>query len=294
MNKPIFTVDQHSDGQRLDNYLRKQRKHVATGQLYKLIRKGQIRINGKRCQAADKLHAGDLVRVPPFMFFQESDQPLDIPSPIIQQVLSAIIAEDNDYVVVNKPAGMAVHKGTGHDYGVIDILQQERSYRNVLLAHRLDVVTSGCLVLAKNRPALLHFQKKLKARLINKTYIALLQGVLSEPRTVRQNLSETRIHGLKTAVIDATGKTAETHIEPQAIKSGKTWALCSPLTGRTHQIRAHCAFLSCPIIGDSQYGATVQPNLARSVFLHAAEVAFGEKLFQAPTPPEFSQFWQNL
>lgn len=292
MDKPIFNIDRHSEGQRLDNFLRKQRKNLTTGQLYKLIRKGQIRINGKRCQPSAKLQNGDLVRVPPFIYFEEPQTQIKLPAKTVDCLMASIIAEDQDYLVINKPAGMAVHKGTGHDYGVIEILQHRPAYQHLLLAHRLDVVTSGCLVLAKNRTALLNFQATLKARKVQKTYLALLEGVLEEPRVVQKNLAETRINNLKTAVIDANGKPAETRFEPQKVNRGVTEVLCFPITGRTHQIRAHAAYLNCPIIGDTQYGAKARNHLPRAVFLHAQQVAFGGYLFQAPTPSEFENGWQ--
>ncbi len=276
----------------MDNFLRKQRKQLTTGQLYKLIRKGQIRVNGKRCQPSVKLKSGDGVRVPPFIYFEENSHKAVIPTDLISAILDAVIAEDDDYLVVNKPAGLAVHKGTCHDYGVIDILQQKARYQHILLAHRLDVVTSGCLVLAKNRTALLNFQAALKARTVNKTYRALLEGVLEEPQVVQKNLAETRINNLKTAVIDANGKPAETRFEPRKVHRDVTEVLCFPITGRTHQIRAHAAYLNCPIIGDTQYGAKARNHLSRSVFLHAQQVAFGDYLFQAPTPSEFENGWQ--
>ena len=294
MTKPIFTVDKHSDGQRVDNFLRKHCKEVTSGQLYKLIRKGQVRINGKRCQPSAKLHNGDLVRVPPFMYFEESSAEPTIPTALINQLLDAVIAEDDDYLVVNKPAGMAVHKGTGHDYGVIDILQQDAKYQHLLLAHRLDVVTSGCLVLAKNRTALLDFQAALKARKVKKTYLALLEGALDNSILVKQNLAETRINNLKTAVIDDKGKTAETHFEPLGHRNGISRVLCSPVTGRTHQIRAHAAYLNCPIVGDTQYGAKPRKNLPRAVFLHAEQIDFSDYSFQAPVDAGFEHFWQSL
>lgn len=294
MNKPIFTVDEHSDGQRLDNFLRKQRKQISTGQLYKLIRKGQVRVNGKRCQPATKLQKNDQVRVPPFMYFEETRaQPVIAPESM-DRLLAAVIAEDDNYLVINKPAGLPVHTGTGHAVGVIEILQQHADYRHLLLAHRLDVVTSGCLVLAKNRQALLNFQAFLKARAVSKTYVALLQGVLSETVTVQQKLAEQRINGIKTAVIADSGKVAETHFKPQAVRAGYSRVECAPVTGRTHQIRAHAAFLNCPIIGDVQYGASHRPDLNRAVYLHAWQISFEDHHFVAPIPDEFERLWQSL
>jgi Pseudouridylate synthases, 23S RNA-specific len=157
--------------------------------------------------------------VPPFIYFEETDHQAKIPGDLVDELMAAVIAEDDDYLVINKPAGMAVHKGTGHAYGVIEILQQDNQYRHLLLAHRLDVVTSGCLVLAKNRPALLDFQTALKSRKVTKTYLALLEGVLEDSVVVKENLIETRVNGIKTVVVDAGGKVAETRFEPQKEKT---------------------------------------------------------------------------
>ncbi|GAA4822305.1 pseudouridine synthase [Marinicella pacifica] len=294
MDKPIFNIDRHSEGQRLDNFLRKQRKNLTTGQLYKLIRKGQIRINGKRSQPSAKLQNGDLVRVPPFIYFEEPQTQIKLPAKTVDCLMASIIAENQDYLVINKPAGMAVHKGTGHDYGVIEILQHRPAYQHLLLAHRLDVVTSGCLVLAKNRTALLDFQAALKARKVKKTYLALLEGALDNSVLVKQSLAETRINNLKTAVIDDKGKTAVTQFEPQGHRNGISRVLCSPVTGRTHQIRAHAAYLNCPIVGDTQYGAKPRKNLSRAVFLHAEHIVFADYSFQAPVDADFENFWQSL
>jgi len=292
--KPIFIVDSYSDSQRLDNFLLKKCKQASKSELYKLIRKGQVRINGKRCQPLTKLSVGDAVRVPPFLFFDQQPKTMVIDPKVINQLQQCIIAENQDYLVINKPPGMAVHVGTGHNYGVIDVLKSIEKYHDIQLAHRLDAATSGCLVLARNKPALLHFQSQLKKRTVVKTYVAILQGVLAADITVQQNLISERVSGIKTAKISDLGKPAETRFEVVEINSGYTQVRCYPITGRTHQIRAHAAYLGCPIIGDIQYGAKPELKLSRELFLHALSVQFNGGDFSAPLPKPFETFMGNL
>ncbi len=293
-NKPIYIVDSHSDLQRLDNFLLKKCKQSGKSELYKLIRKGQVRVNGKRCQPLIKLQVGDAVRVPPFLFFEQEPKVIVTDREVIKHMQQCIIAENKDYLVINKPPGMAVHIGTGHDYGVIDVLKAIDKYADIQLAHRLDADTSGCLLMAKNKPALLHFQAQLKNRSVTKTYVAILQGELSADLTVNQNLISERINGIKTAVISDQGKIAETRFEMTEIKGGYSYVVCYPVTGRTHQIRAHAAYLNCPIVGDIQYGAKPELNLSRELYLHALTIQFDGGDFSTPLPSAFETFWMKI
>lgn len=292
--KPIFIVDSYSDLQRLDNFLLKKCKQAGKSELYKLIRKGQVRVNGKRCQPLSKLQVGDVVRVPPFLFFDQEPKTLVIDHEVVERLQQCIVAENTDYLVINKPPGMAVHVGTGHDYGVIDVLKSIEKYADIQLAHRLDAATSGCLLMAKNKPALIHFQSQLKNRTVIKTYVAILQGALSADVSVQQKLISERINGIKTAKISDQGKTAETRFEVTEVKSSYTIVVCYPATGRTHQIRAHAAYLHCPIVGDIQYGAQPELNLSRDLFLHALSIEFDGGDFTAPYPQAFTAFWNKV
>lgn len=292
--KPIFLVDNQSDLQRLDNFLLKKCKQAAKSQLYKLIRKGQVRLNGKRCQPSSKIHLGDSVRVPPFLFFDQPTSQFIIKNRDVEKLQQCIISETDDYLVIDKPSGIPVHAGTGHDYGVIDVLLSLQQFATLQLAHRLDVATSGCLVLAKNKPALLSFQQQLQDRTVKKTYSAILKGELTAATTVSQKLMSERINGLKTAIINDQGKDAETHFEAMANKTGYSQVNCHPATGRTHQIRAHAAYLNCPIVGDVQYGAPQESPLPRDLYLHALSIEFEGGQFRTSYPQAFSEFWQSL
>ena len=289
-NKPILVVDHNDAGQRLDNYLLKCRKQLDKGTCYKLIRKGQIRVNGKRSKPFLKLSAGDLVRMPPHWFFIDPEQ-VKVSEAQQQQLLQQVVVENENHLVINKPAGMPVHKGSGHDSGVVEIITSIPEYQQVQLAHRLDKDTSGCLLLAKNRPALLTFQEAMKQRRVNKQYVAVLSGRLDDPVTVNQPLNTAhRINGIRTVVTDRQGKAASTAFVP--LKSSKNMSMvrCEIGTGRTHQIRVHAQYLGLPVLGDSLYGQQ-QTGLPRSLYLHAHKLSFDGCHYEVPVPDEFVELF---
>lgn len=289
-NKPILIVDPNDTGQRLDNYLLKHRKLLDKGTCYKLIRKGQIRVNGKRSKPFLKLSAGDQVRMPPHWFFNEP-QKAEVPVATQQQLLQQVVAENEHHLVINKPAGMPVHKGSGHKLGVIEIITSMPAYQQVQLAHRLDIDTSGCLLLAKSRPALLAFQEAMKERLVNKQYVAVLSGVLDEAVTVKQPLNTAnRINGIRTVVADKQGKVAETNFNPMKHTINKTLVTCEIGTGRTHQIRVHAQHLGLPVLGDGLYGQR-QTGLPRALYLHAHKLSFDGYQYEVPVPDEFAELF---
>lgn len=291
--KPIFVVTENDSGQRLDNYLLKQRKQIPSSNWYKLIRKGQIRINGKRCQPKSKLLSGDQVRIPPGIFFDERT-PLKVSEPEQAQVLSCVVAEDDDYLLINKPAGLPVHAGTGHRLGLMEIITSIPGKEQWQLAHRLDKDTSGCLLLAKHRQALLAFQHAMQHQQVEKTYTALLAGALPEPVTVDQPLNTRhRVNGIRTVVVDQAGQQAVSHFTPLASSAQVSWVRCQIETGRTHQIRAHAQWLGCPVLGDPLYGRAIH-NMPRKLFLHAHELSFPGHRYQVPDPVDFEQIYQRL
>lgn len=285
--KPIFVVTENDSGQRVDNFLLKQRKHIQSSNWYKLIRKGQVRINGKRCKPLTKLSAGDEVRIPPGIFFVESTAAQV--SPESQQgLLQCVAFEDDDYLLINKPAGLPVHAGTGHPFGVMEIITSIPGNQQLQLAHRLDKDTSGCLLLAKHRQALLEVQQAMQQRTVHKSYTALLDGELLKPVTVEQPLNtRNRVEGVRTVVVDPEGQTAVTHFVPLNSAHGVTRVNCRIETGRTHQIRVHAKWLGCPVLGDRLYGSGATAH-GRGLFLHARELAFNDHLFRVPEPEVFA------
>ncbi|WP_154223612.1 RluA family pseudouridine synthase [Marinicella rhabdoformis] len=273
--KPIFQVSDNDLGMRLDNFILKQRRHITKSVLYKLIRKGQVRVNGKRCKPELKLDVNDTVRVPPFIFFDEKEK-VQVPDASRARMTQAIVFEDADYVVLNKPAGIPCHVGTGHDFGVIEIIQSMPEYTETQLAHRLDVHTSGCLLLAKNRQALLAFQAAMKDHQVEKQYLAKLEGKLSSEKTVDLPLNtDNRINGIRTVVPDTHGKSAETTFKPIKFDEHHTWVVCQIKHGRTHQIRAHAASMNMSVVGDTLYGARASKG-KRKIYLHAQSLSFGD------------------
>lgn len=291
--KPIFTASENDVGQRVDNYLLKQCKKLNKASCYKLIRKGQIRINGKRIKPSQKLAVNDLIRVPPFVFFVDQEAVV-VPKSVQQQLLASVIFEDTDYLVLNKPAGLPCHTGTGHQFGVIEIINSIEDYGDTQLAHRLDKDTSGCLLLAKNRAALLVFQQALQAQQVNKVYLAVLVGHLHKAVAVSQPLdTEHRVNGIRHVIVSQQGQSAHTEFQPISTAAHLTLARCEISSGRTHQIRAHAKYLKHPVLGDRFYGHK-QPKLPRSLYLHAQQLRFGDRSFTAPMPIEFEQVMVDI
>jgi 23S rRNA pseudouridine955/2504/2580 synthase len=288
--KPIFKVSENDVDQRLDNYLLKQRKHIEKSNWYKLIRKGLIRVNGKRVKPMYKLSTGDEIRIPASIFFIEAAK-VSIDPKLKEDLLQHVVFEDNDFLVLNKPAGLACHTGTGHQIGVVEIITAVTGYEQVQLAHRLDKDTSGCLLLAKNRMALLGFQTAMKNHQVVKTYVAVLDGILAETVVVDQPLdTENRINGIRTVVVSEKGKSAKTTFTPINNNGQKTLVECSIESGRTHQIRVHAQYLGLPVMGDVLYGKRTN-STTRKLHLHAKLLKFGDRLFEASLPAEFQSLF---
>lgn len=286
--KPIFQAGNDDAGQRLDNYLLKHCKDLPKNQLYKLIRKGQVRVNGKRTKPDARLAAADQIRVPPHVFFVSRPAP-----PVSDQqrrtLQQQVLFEDDDYLVLNKPAGWPVHAGSGHQAGVIEVANSWSNVLQLQLAHRLDKDTSGCLLLAKSRASLTRFQAALQNQQVVKSYLAILNGVLEKPQTVTLSLDTGhRVNGIRTVVPREAGQAAHTEFVPLRWSHQRTLVRCQISSGRTHQIRVHAQSLGMPVLGDALYG-TAAPQLPRALYLHAAELAFGEHAWQAPMPAEFDQ-----
>jgi 23S rRNA pseudouridine955/2504/2580 synthase len=273
-------VDAETAGQRLDNFLLGQLKGVPRSHVYRLIRSGQVRVNSGRVTPAHRLKAGDRVRVPPV-----ASRPTAAPTATadsLDWLAKRVIFEDERILVIDKPAGLAVHGGSSISLGCIEALRLLRpASKDLELAHRLDRGTSGCLLLAKRRSVLRMLHELLREGRVEKRYLALLQGRWSEGATeIDAPLVTRRVGGEARVKVDPSGKEAQSTFTLLE-RFGKTASLVevSIATGRTHQIRVHAAHRSHPVAGDERYGdkdfnTYLQTFGLQRIFLHAHSLAF--------------------
>jgi len=281
----LVRVPEDRDGQRLDNFLLGQLKGAPRSLIYKVIRGGQVRINGKRAKPDSRLAAGDEVRVPPVRL-EEAGEGKAPPRAMLDRLAASIVFEDKYLLALNKPSGIAVHGGSGVSVGVIEALRALRPEETFELVHRLDRDTSGVLIVAKKRSALLELQALLREgddeEAPNKKYLALLVGKMpSGTMTVTAPLQKSVLRGGERMVrVDPNGKPSVSHFRLIERRAGHSFCEVRIETGRTHQIRVHAAHLGHPVAGDDKYGdreankrLSEQAGLKR-LFLHAASMEF--------------------
>ena len=265
-------------GQRIDNFLRTQLKGVPKSMIYRILRKGEVRVNKKRI----KLEDGDIVRIPPVRVAEREEEAI---SPNLQKVAAltdVILYEDDHILVLNKPSGTAVHGGSGLSFGVIEGLRALRPEARFLeLVHRLDRDTSGVLLVAKKRSALRSLHEQLREKGMQKDYLALVRGQWqSHVKTVQAPLLKNILQsGERIVRVNQEGKPSETRFKVEERYAFATLVRCSPVTGRTHQIRVHTQYAGHPIAFDDRYGdREFDKQLADTglnrLFLHAAALKF--------------------
>lgn len=303
----MLTAGEEDAGQRLDNFLFRTFKGVPKSHVYRLLRTGQVRVNKKRAKPDYRLAAGDEVRLPPVR--QEEKAAPGLPPHWQQESMRAgILFEDDRILVVNKPAGMAVHGGSGVSFGVIETLRVLRPDTPGLeLAHRLDRDTSGCLIVAKRRSAVRPLHAAFRDGSVEKHYLALLAHPWSGgPREVDAPLEKNQLEGGERIVkVSREGKEAKSLFTPLQKFAGAVLAEVRIYTGRTHQIRVHASYIGHPVAGDDKYGdreankALKAAGLKR-MFLHAHRLSFphpetGERLnLTAPLDEELQSVVRNL
>ncbi len=265
-------------GRRLDNFLARLLKGVPRSRLYRLIRRGEVRVNRKRCRPERRLERDDRVRIPPFA--RTEGRPPPAPGGWLAETLaSAVLLENERLLVIDKPAGVAVHGGSGVRLGLVEAMRQLRpEWARLELAHRLDRDTSGCLVLAKDMAFLKALQRQLKERSVEKRYLALVTGRWPESlRLVDAPLAKNRLSsGERVVRVEPAGKPARTRFRPLRRLVETTLIEAMPLTGRTHQIRVHCLHAGHPIVGDDKYRGGRGGAGGGRMRLHAASIAFAE------------------
>ena len=293
-------IDAERAGQRIDNFLLSELPGVPRGRVYRLLRRGEVRVNSGRVRAEYKLAEGDEVRIPPARLRDSGPAP---PEQLAAAVLDKVLYEDKRLLVVDKPSGMAVHGGSGVSHGVIELLRHARpALKNLSLVHRLDRETSGCLVMAKRRSALRELHARFREGQVQKNYLALAVGdwQLGDQVIDAALLVENRRQGERHVVVSRSGKPAQTRVSLSRTFGIYSLLQCEPLTGRTHQIRVHLAYAGYPIVGDDRYGDDGANREARQLglrrlFLHAQSIAFaddsGNELhFTAPLADDLERF----
>ena len=293
------TVDENSHGQRLDNYLIKILKGVPKSKVYQIVRKGEVRVNKKRAKVSTRLENGDEVRIPPVRV-AENNAESRVPHWISAILSDNIVFESDDYLVINKPAGIAVHGGSNIRTGLIEAIRLALPEQYFELVHRLDRATSGVLVLAKNRDSLLRANNALSSS--KKHYDVLVYGNWpSNMAVIETNLQKANDGTGERKVFNGEdGKLARTRFTVKKKFSDYTLLEAALDSGRTHQIRAHCVHAGCPIVGDEKYAERDSLKLSKQagcsrMFLHARYLSMPQVgVFEAPLPSELNLFISRI
>ncbi|MBT0347591.1 23S rRNA pseudouridine(955/2504/2580) synthase RluC [Morganella morganii subsp. morganii] len=269
-------------GQRIDNFLLARLKGVPKSMIYRIIRKGEVRVNKGRIKPEYKIADGDSIRIPPVRVAEKNDAPVSAKLDKVSALAECVLYEDDHILVINKPAGTAVHGGSGLSFGVIEAMRALRPEARFLeLVHRLDRDTSGILLIAKKRSALRALHEQLRLKQMQKDYLALVRGQWqSSVKVVQAPLLKNILQsGERVVKVSPEGKPSETRFKVEERFEAATLVKASPVTGRTHQIRVHTLHAGHPIAfdnryGDAQFDAQLKGTGLNRLFLHAVALAF--------------------
>jgi len=300
-------VDENMEKQRIDNFLSRYLHKVPKTHIYKIIRKGEVRVNKKRIKPVYKLLLGDVIRIPPVHVNEKISHTPS--SSLIELIKNSILFENKQLMVINKPSGLAVHGGSGINHGLIETLRFIYPDEKFLeLVHRLDRDTSGCILIAKQRSALTSLQNQLRERTTDKRYFALTCGQwASGEHIIEAPLQKfTLKSGERMVKVDVAGKASKSIFKPKIKYKNYCLFEVKIETGRTHQIRVHAQHLKHPVAGDTKYGSFACDQRLKSkglnrLFLHASKITVnmdfsnaGMKTFNAPLPGDLQQVLDKL
>lgn len=298
-------ITERSAGQRIDNFLLGLLKGVPRSRIYRLLRKGEVRVNNRRTKPEYRLCLGDRVRVPPVRCAEEP-APIQVSQSLRTNLETRVLARGEGWLVIDKPSGIAVHGGSGLTLGVIEALREIWPDESLDLVHRLDRETSGCLLIASRRAALVALQNQMRGGTIDKRYWVLVKG--RWPRELREVNAPLRKNTLSSGErlvrADVAGKPALTYFRVERQWPGYTLLEARLDTGRTHQIRVHCQLMGYPVVGDTKYGDSAANSSLRRLglrrlFLHAAQLGFhdldGQRIgCQSPLPDDLDRVVARL
>lgn len=296
-------VNEEQDGQRVDNFLIRHCQGVPRSHIYQLIRKGAVLVNGKRIKQTRKLVTGDQVRIPAVAL--KPVNAVNVPTRLAELVGSSVLFENEDFLVVNKPAGVAVHGGSGLAFGLIDALRQHRGDKHLELAHRLDRATSGCLLIGRGLKSTRQLQDLFRKRVVQKRYLALVDGYWpSQVTRIDAPLLKNAEHaGERRVLVSADGQSSLTYFAVNRRFAEATLLDVTLDTGRTHQIRVHAKHAAHAIVGDSRYGNNKRNAFFKKaglnrLYLHSRSLTFdwqGKTIHvEAPTDLQWDQSLHSL
>lgn len=286
----LVAIDDAHAGQRIDNFLLGQLKGVPKTHVYRLVRKGEVRVNKGRCQPDYRLQAGDVVRIPPVRQRADTKPAVTGDHNRFAWLETRILFEDDAFLAIDKPSGLAAHGGSGISIGLIEALRQLRPAARFLeLVHRLDRETSGCLLIAKKRVALVRLHAMLRNDGLDKRYLALVRGVwVGKTRRIDAALEKNQLRsGERMVNVSSDGKAASSRFTPRQLFTDASLMEIRLFTGRTHQARVHAAHAGHPIAGDTKYGDkafndALRARGLRRLFLHASELRLRHPATEAP------------
>jgi len=295
-----INITKDDAGQRIDNFILRKYKSLPRSKVYRILRRGEVRINSGRVAPSYKIKENDELRMPPVRISEDTELPNFDQS---KKVIDFILYEDKDILIIDKPTGMAVHGGSGIKFGLIELIRAARpDQKNLELIHRIDRETSGCIMLSKKRSILRLMHEQFRLGAVKKNYFALVKGFwrYSGNKIDKSLMTHHRKGGERYVTCASSGKKALTQVK--LIDQYKDCALiqCQPVTGRTHQIRVHLSDLGYPILGDKRYGnQEINMKLKKigmkRLFLHAQSIGFidnngNDRLYSSPVPKDFDNF----